>query len=346
MAHVEALSAIPSRHVNSPGTVQAAEYIHTAFGMRAAYQTFPAVYNDIYTDQRNVIATLPGTDPTAGAVVLVAHYDSRTTDATDAQGRAPGANDNASGVAALIEIATLLEGVPHRRPIVLIAAAGEEVGLLGSRYAAEQFRSTGTPVTAVIAVDTIGNARGAVGEGVIRVFSPGPPGSPSRWYAYHSLLTAEAHTPALTVAVQNAQDRPGRYGDHFAFIDAGYPAIRYIEREEDLGNNHSAGDTPDRLSPGYLQSATRLMLAQALSLATSAPTPQGLTLEGDVLSWQPVAGSSGYLVVIRQGDEIIYQEVTTQTQIPLPAEREGDAISVASLRENGALSPFAAELSR
>ena len=113
IANVEQLSSLHSRHVNSGIVSMAAERIFAAFQavggrINVGYGEFELDYDDVTTTQRNVIARLPGSDPNAGVIVLGAHYDSRTDDLPDSQNRAPGANDNATGVAALIEIARLL----------------------------------------------------------------------------------------------------------------------------------------------------------------------------------------------------------------------------------------------
>ena len=137
MSSVGQLSAVNSRHVNSPGAAQAAQRIFSGFqsaGGRlcVSYQDFAGEYDEVPTVQRNVIARLPGSDPSAGVIVIGAHYDSRVGDLKDAGTRAPGADDNATGVAALIEIARLLANETPVASIDVVAFAAEEVGTVGS----------------------------------------------------------------------------------------------------------------------------------------------------------------------------------------------------------------------
>ncbi len=273
MAHVAALSSIPTRHVNSPHISDAAQYIYDSFAavggdIDVTYDEFPLTYNGMFTTQRNVIATLSGGDPLAGTVIVGAHYDSRTVDLRDDQSPAPGANDNASGAAALIELARLLALEPtHNANIVLIAFSAEEVGKQGSQHYVELAQQRGDDIQAVIVLDIIGNASGPAGEGAIRVFSAEPDDSPSRGLARTIALVGETYLPDFDVQVQPTVDRPGRYSDHVPFSDAGYPAVRLIEAIEDVNYQHSQADTVEHLSPDYLRQSTQLTLASVLILA-------------------------------------------------------------------------------
>ncbi|NDJ35686.1 MAG: Zn-dependent exopeptidase M28, partial [Chloroflexi bacterium] len=205
MERVNALAAIDTRHVNSVGARTAADQIAEGFasaGYTPERQTFPAVVNEQYTDQENVIARLPGQSDEI--VVVGAHYDSRTVDPFDAAGRAPGAGDNASGAAALLEIARVLAGTTPRHTIVFVAFAGEEVGMLGSRYFVSQ--TDPAAIRAMFALDSIGGV--AAPQDASRVFSPPPAGSESRWLAHRVALAAGPQP--LGGLVAPTIDRPGR----------------------------------------------------------------------------------------------------------------------------------------
>ena len=235
MADVVALSAIHSRHVNSPGVAQAADYVEAQFAaaggdLQAAYQTFPLNWNGVDTLQHNVIATLPGSDSSAGVIVIGAHYDSRSVDINDAVSRSPGANDNASGVAAVIELARILADQKPKATIIFVAFSGEEVGRQGSKYFVQSLSSR-PDIRAVFVMDIIG--RNSLPEEGVRVYPVGSRDSPSRGLAEAFARSAGSALPGFVAYVQNTADRPHRYSDHISFGDAGYPAIRLIQPEED-----------------------------------------------------------------------------------------------------------------
>jgi len=265
LAEVTALSAIHSRHVNSPTIGEAAIYIHdqfTAAGGRliVAYDEFPAVFDGVHSTQRNVTATLPGSDPAAGAIVIGAHYDSRRASLRDAIGAAPGANDNATGVAAVLELARLMAHEIPRATVMFVAFSAEEVGRQGSVHFVQQAQARGEAFRGMIALDIIGSPAGSASpEGSIRVFSAGPEGSPSRTLAHAIESQARVELPGFAILVQDAIDRPGRYSDHNSFWEAGYPAIRFIQPQEDP-DNHSVFDTVDHVDPAYVRRATQAAL--------------------------------------------------------------------------------------
>jgi len=267
LADVEALAAIPTRHVNSPGISVAADYITAGFaeaGARVTQNVFSLDFRGIATEQRNVVAVIPGSDRSAGLIMLGAHYDSRTADIGDWVSPAPGANDNATGVAVLMEVARLLADYEPRATIFLMAFSGEETGLQGSRHLIE----SGHPgeVKAMMALDIVGNSSGPSGSNALRVFSAGPEDSSSRALARWLARLGGEWTPQMPVLVQDAIDRPGRYSDHVPFSEGGSPAVRLIEDGEHTELQHNALDTPDRLDPVYLRRVAQLALAAAVKL--------------------------------------------------------------------------------
>jgi len=267
MEDVVALSAIATRHVHSPGLGEAAAYIGGRFaeaGVAHREHTFALELRGVRTRPANIVAVLPGSDPAAGAIVLGAHYDSRTVDIGDWTGPAPGANDNATGVAVLLEVARALAGFEPRATIYLIAFAAEETGLQGSRSLVAE--SLLDPVVAMAAFDIVGNSSGSSGSGALRVFAAGPEGSPSRRLARWTANVAARWVPELPVLVQDALDRPGRYSDHVPFTEAGIAAVRFIEDGEHVEYQHNALDTADRIDPDYLRRVAQLALAMAVEL--------------------------------------------------------------------------------
>jgi Zn-dependent M28 family amino/carboxypeptidase len=268
MADVRALAAIPTRHVNSPGIAVAADYIAAALAdsvVEARLDEFPLDFHQIAATPANVVGVIPGSDPEAGAILLGAHYDSRTADIDDWLGLAPGANDNATGVAVLMEVARLFSSYQPRATVHLVAFAAEETGLQGSRHFVES--GAAEEVRAMIAFDIVGNSSGPSGSNALRVFSAGPEGSPSRQLARWLADLGAVWTPDVPVLVQDALDRPGRYSDHVPFTEAGIPSVRFIEAGEHTEWQHNSLDTVDRVDPAFLRRVAQLALAAAVELA-------------------------------------------------------------------------------
>lgn len=228
---------------------------------------FPLEFRDLATQQRNVVAVFPGSDPTAGAIVLGAHYDSRTADIADWVSPAPGANDNATGVAVLLEVARQLAAYEPKATIFLVAFAAEETGLQGSRHFVESSRAS--DVRAMVAFDIVGNSSGPSGSNALRVFSAGPDDTSSRSLARWLARLGGGWTPDMPVLVQDALDRPGRYSDHVPFSDAGITAVRLIEDGEHTELQHNALDTADRIDPAYLRRVAQLALGLTVELAAN-----------------------------------------------------------------------------
>lgn len=348
---VFALSAIHSRHVNSAAIGDAAEYIRSqleAAGGRLVveYGEFPLVWNEVFTTQVNVIATLPGSDPDAGMIVVGAHYDSRTVEIDDHDTAAPGANDNASGTAVVIELARLMANETPRATIVFAAFSAEEVGKVGSTYFVQQALARGDHIRAMIALDTVGNTVGPSGEGMIRVFSADPPESASRQLARYADVIGARYLPGFEVQVQPGIDRPYRYSDHVPFSEAGIPAVRFIEVLEDLNRNHSSLDLPEQLSPAYMQSVGRLALASIANLAWSPDAPGAPGARTDRVAWSEVEGAAGYLLGMRSADSLEFQYVirVSNSWADWLSVEGWDYVSAAAIGQDGSLSLFSPEL--
>ncbi len=284
----------------------------------------------------NVVAIQRGaTDP--GRYLLVqGHYDSRASDAMNATIDAPGANDDASGVAAVVEAARVLSRHRFDASIVYAALAGEEQGLNGGTILAAHATAAGWRVGGVLNNDIIGNTRGQDGETettTARVFAPGIPVDapaaelrrllysggeldvPSRQLARYLVRTAERYVPTLRVQMIYRLDRFGRGGDHTPMFNAGFPAVRITETHEDYTKQHQDvrvengiryGDLPEHVDYPYLAKMTALNAAALASLASAPPAPDSVTVAGQVstnttLRWKPVAAPdlAGYRVYWR-----------------------------------------------
>jgi hypothetical protein len=209
----------------------------------------------------NIVATLKGTEPTAvnRVYVVSGHYDSMCGRATDGKCDAPGANDDASGTAAVLEMARVLAKYKFDATIVFMAVAGEEQSLLGATYFAEQAKKNNMDIEAMFTNDIVGNSLG--GNGVrdtrtVRLFSEGVPSnetqqeattrrsvggendSQSRQLARFIKEVAGQNVPWMKVWLIYRRDRYGRGGDHQPFLERGYAAVRFTEPNENYQHQH------------------------------------------------------------------------------------------------------------
>lgn len=271
----------------------------------------------------NVLAVLPGTDPSLRTIALVVsgHYDSRASDVMDTAVDAPGADDDASGVAVAVECARLLlarrpaEG--YRASIVFAAVSGEEQGLLGGSHLLEYLRHEGDTIGAMFDDDIVGADFAPGAPHRVRVFSGGGPDgvdSPSRELA----RAVELIDSPQSVRLIFRADRLGRGGDHLPFVEAGVPAVRFTEPLEDYRHEHQTprveggvqyGDLPEYLNFKFLTSVVRDNAEVLRELALAPAPPEHVTLSGAVtpnavISWHaPEDGN-------RAGFEVLWRQTT------------------------------------
>jgi hypothetical protein len=247
----------------------------------------PRVARDV--DLANVVAILPGKVDPDRFVVISSHYDSiatrfgpgtpRTDDegpraAQEIEPIAPGVSDNASGVAAVLELARIMSQHEFDKSVVFIAFSAEEVGLLGSQAYAAKARQDKMEIEAVLNNDIIGNdvaGNGRSANNHLRVFSEGPEDSPSRSLARYTKEIAERYLPSMTVDLVFRRDRFGRGGDHTSFNREGFAAVRLTTPSENYANQHTANDTFANASVPY---ATRVAKMNAAVLASLALAPK------------------------------------------------------------------------
>ena len=267
------------------------------------------------TELVNVVATIPGEDPKR-VVVISGHYDSMPGDVMDAVSDAPGANDDASGTAVVMECARVLAGLKPKATILLALTAGEEQGLLGAAFLAARLKEEEREVVFMTTNDIVGGARGSNGRlepNVLRCFSEGVPSgpkdaqgrvtrevvgsdndAPSRQVARYIAERAPIYLPGFEVRLIFRRDRFLRGGDHKAFNDLGFAAVRLTEPNENWDGQHRDvktvdgrrfGDTPDRLVPAYMKNVAAVNLAAALEAALGPPPPRDVRV--DVLELGP-----------------------------------------------------------
>ena len=372
MGHVVALESFKSRHVNSPknmpdqGIGAAYRYILNEFetiaaqsgNMEVSSQEFIINYAGSSPHLQNIIAVIPGTDPTLGAIVIGAHYDSISINPSDGLAYAPGANDNASGTAALIELGRILSAHPHRATIILVAFSAEEVGRVGSRlFVRDYIQLRQIDVDLMINVDMIGGSTGSDGssnDGSIRLFSEGPDDSPSRKVARTFDLVADHYVLDMEIVVQDRADRVGRYGDQMSFTEQGIPAVRFIEEQEHPEHQHCGFDTFDNIQPSYLRRSTQTILASVIVLADGLLAPSSVHLDdngngGHTLSWEPVPGATSYVIALRSPNSLVFdQQLEVQGTSLEWSDLDSGAfgtLAIAAKDENGLIGPLSTDLS-
>ncbi|MCA9973718.1 MAG: M20/M25/M40 family metallo-hydrolase [Anaerolineales bacterium] len=304
--------------------------------------------------QQNVVATLPGRSGQSGAIVLMAHYDSRTIDPNNGSGVAPGANDNASGVALLLELARLLSARSWERTIIFVAFAAEEQGTHGSRHFVADRLLAGWQVAAALNNDIVGGRPGI--PQTVRVFTPGPDTSTPRQLARYVRFIGRLYVPTLPADLQDAVDRPERFSDHIRFLDAGIPALRLTESVEDISSQHNAFDTPEKIDYDYLRRVAQLNLAAIASMAGAPPPPETLTVAAMaapgafLLTWVPDPQAVAYAISFRPVGSDAYApfRFVTASQAGNVALTGFDpavayAVSVAAVGVNGRLGLFSPE---
>lgn len=287
----------------------------------------------------NVVATLKGSQPesTDRIYVVSGHYDSMCGSTTDGKCDAPGANDDASGTAAVLEMARVMAKYEFEATIIFMAVAGEEQSLLGSTYFAEQAKQKNWNIDAMLTNDIIGNTLGGNGvrdRGTVRVFSEGVPSnettaeattrrsvggendSASRQLARFIKETGEANVPQMKVMLIYRRDRYGRGGDHIPFLERGYPAVRFTEVNEEFRHQHQNvrvengvqfGDLPEFVDFAYVANVARVNAASLAALALAPSRPTGVViltarLSNDTdLRWEPnkEPDLAGYEIVWR-----------------------------------------------
>jgi len=304
--------------------------------------TGPRAPNGVMVE--DVLAIQPGTDGFANVIIITGHIDSRVSDVMNATADAPGANDDGSGSALVIEAAHLLSKEKHRATIVFALLSGEEQGLWGGQLLASTAKKRGWQVSAMLNNDIVGNTVGTDGrvvDNLVRVFSEGIRASedqaatasrrmaggeddgPSRALARFVEGIARGNRASGGLAVFNIgrPDRFSRGGDHLPSLELGYPAIRFSVGVENYRHQHQDlrteggivyADTVDRMDFHYLAKVTALNVAAIRALAAAPPAPQNAYLTGGLSSdttvtWSPVPGAAGYRLYTRRADTADWQ---------------------------------------
>ncbi len=291
----------------------------------------------------DVLGIQRGTGDPGHILIVSGHIDSRNSDVMDATGEAPGANDDASGVALVMEAARILSKERHNATIVYAVLSAEEQGLWGGKLLADTGKARGWNIAAMLNNDIVGNTRGQDGRVVsdrVRVFSEGARAvedlaatklrrasggeddSSSRALAKRVGDVAGADKGGLAAFLVRRPDRFGRGGDHTPLLEAGYPAVRFTVGVENYDAQHQNlraengrvyGDTVDRMDFPYLAKVAALNVAVLRQLAAAPGAPASVVLEGAVatdttVKWAAVPGAAGYRIRWRRADRAAWED--------------------------------------
>ncbi|HEX3672318.1 MAG TPA: M28 family peptidase [Candidatus Cybelea sp.] len=325
--------------------------------------------------ESSVIATLRGTAP-GRIYIMSSHFDDCDGRCIDGAGTAPGADDNGSSVAAVLETARVMAAMQFSGTIVFACFDGEELGLWGSNHYARELAAAHAPVLAVLNNDIIGNSVGGDGasEGnVVRVFSQGIPSnaqidrvnlvgsendSPSRELSRFIAELVPVYLPGFEVRQIFRADRFLRGGDQESFQDAGYAAaIRFVEAHENFTHQHQDvrvengvqyGDLPQYIDAEYLRRVTQANVAALATLALGPAAPDGAQMVlrklgyDSTLRWKPAAGAVSYEILWRTTDAPQWEyarNVGDVTQATVPISKDDYVLGVRSVDANGLRSP-------
>lgn len=323
----------------------------------------------------NVFAVMKGTSGDAKRAFLVTgHYDSRNSDTFNITDAAPGANDDASGTAVSLECARVLSKLKFPTTIIFLTVAGEEQGLNGSRHFAQMAKAEGWNIEAALNNDIVGGNRGTAQDtSVVRVFSEGVPlaateaqvrqirglggesDSSSREVARYIASTGRTYNTSVKPFLVFRLDRYLRGGDHSAFNQQGFAAVRFTEYREDFNRQHQNvrtengvefGDLPKFVDFDYVAGVTRLNAATLASLASAPAPPVNVhlvtkQLENDSsLKWEASPGglATGYEVLWRSTTSPDWEHtraVANVTLATLPESKDNVIFAVRAVDGHG-----------
>ncbi len=298
---------------------------------------------------KNVVATLRGTDSNDDRIILIsAHLDSRAQLDSDSTSYAPGANDDGSGIAAILEMVRIMSTRKFPTTIVFMAVSGEEHGLYGARHMAAKAKNENWNIIAMLNNDMIGNSGSSetlLNDNMrVRVFSEGVPAyeteqmaalrrytsgendGKARQLARYIKEVGERYVDQLNVTLVFRNDRFGRGGDHSPFCAEGFTAVRICEFNENYDRTHKIpavvngiqeGDLPEYVDYEYVRKNTGINLATVANLALAPGEPEncGIVVSGltnkTTLRWEvPSKGQkpAGYYILIRETYQPLWEK--------------------------------------
>ncbi len=356
---VEKLVSFGTRNsMSTQGIGQAAAWLKGEFekigGLKVEFHEFtdPKLKRDgELVLQKNVIATLRGKTRPDEVIVFGAHYDSLNRAEKDPDIIAPGANDNATGTAGVLEGARILSQSQHDRTIIFACFTAEEQGLIGAFHFAKHLKESGVNVICMLNNDIIGGAKDDDGKPLndnsLRCYSAPPQDSDSRRFARLAKVVVERRLPNFKVLLQETIDRPRRGGDHQSFNKHGFTAVRFIEAVETDKLHHTAGDVMERIHFPYHVRVVRADIALLANLASAPPAPKAPTLAREksaiYIEWKGVESAATYFIGFRnEGLEYSGIREVNDTRL-LVYEPEPTSVCVAAVDARGNVSLFSPE---
>jgi hypothetical protein len=329
----------------------------------------------------NVVATLRGSVTPERIYVVTGHYDSRVTDVMDAVKDAPGADDDASGVAVIMELARVLATREPESTLVFAAVAGEEQGLYGSDHMAQQYRNSGADIQAMFSNDIVGTGNAHDGTRndprTVRLFVEGVPTSETAAEANTRKSTGgendgpsrqlgrfvkDVEPDGMKVRVIWRRDRYLRGSDHISFLLRGYPAARFTEPRENFNHEHQDvrvengiqyGDLPEFCDFGYIARVAKVNASALWALSQAPGTPKGVVIDTTQLTnettlrWQlgTEPDLAGYEIVWRETTAPDWQHtlpVGKVTTVTVDLSKDNVFFGVRAVDSTGHRSPVAA----
>lgn len=323
----------------------------------------------------SVVATLRGDDPSGRTYVMTSHYDSRNSDGSDISKDAPGADDNGSGVSAVLEAARIMASHRFKGTLIFAAYDGEEQGLFGSGHHAKTLHDAGIPVIANLNDDIMGSSTGPGGARdpfEVRLFSEAlapdatvkrinslgaENDSPSREIARFVKAAAQQYVPQMKARLIYRSDRFLRGGDQQSFNAQGFAAVRFVEPHEDYRHQHQDvrvengvqyGDLQHYVDFAYLARVTQMNVAALSALALGPATPQHVEMRTKVLSydttlrWSAVPDAASYEILWRDTTQPLWEHaknVGNVTQATLAVSKDDYLFGVRAVDKNGLPSP-------
>lgn len=325
----------------------------------------------------NVVATLKGTDPNDHRLfIMSAHMDNMRTSVMDSVGDAPGADDDGSGTVAVMECARIMSKHGFPATIIFVTVAGEEQGLIGAYYMAKKAKKENWSIEAVLNNDIMGsnnsNETSIIENTKLRVFSEGlsvldtgraalqirslglENDGRSRQLARYIKEIAERYIDNMQVVMVYRNDRFLRGGDHTAYVENGYAAVRFTEMNENYTRQHqdvrnengiAYGDLPEHIDFEYLRKNTGVNLSSLANLAKAPAIPEDVKVDVKKLSnttflyWKaPKTGiTKGYYILMRETTSPVWQKkiYTEALEIRLPYSKDNYFFAVQSVNETG-----------
>jgi len=325
----------------------------------------------------NVVATLKGTDPNDKRIFVISgHLDSRRSNDMDSVGDSPGANDDGSGTVAVMECARVMSKHSFPATIIFVTVSGEEQGLLGAYFMAGKAKKENWKIEAVLNNDIMGsnnsNETNIVDNTRVRVFSEGlsvtdtgrvamqirnlglENDGRSRQLARYVKEVGERYVENLEVMMIYRNDRFLRGGDHTAFVENGFAAVRITEMNENYTRQHQDirvengikyGDLIEHIDFEYLRKNTSMNLANLANLAKAPAVPDEVKIDvkkltnSTYLYWKaPKTGAvKGYYILMRETTSPVWQKkiYTESLEIRLPYSKDNYFFAVQAVNETG-----------